>query len=126
VEVFGEHRNLKVSSSLTHGSSIRADSCNCWHDWSTSTDPCLAALIGRPLLLILSLSSPHQLNQLAHCLVAPLASSPPPGRSQLTSTLAAASLHSYDEAAWTISPAPGAEEVDWSALGLRSWEHALR
>jgi uncharacterized RDD family membrane protein YckC len=41
-------------------------------------------------------------------------------------TLAAASLHSYDETAWTISPAPRPEEVVWPSLGLRTWELSVR
>ncbi|WIA40901.1 hypothetical protein OEZ86_004562 [Tetradesmus obliquus] len=47
-------------------------------------------------------------------------------RRQLVATLAAASLHSYDEAAWDISPAPAPQEVLWHAVGLRSWEVSLR
>eukprot|EP00882_Tetradesmus_deserticola_P033825 GHRQ01038674.1.p2 GENE.GHRQ01038674.1~~GHRQ01038674.1.p2 ORF type:complete len:261 (+),score=137.76 GHRQ01038674.1:44-784(+) len=47
-------------------------------------------------------------------------------RRQLVSTLAAASLHSYDEASWAISPAPAPQEVIWKAVGLRSWEVSLR
>jgi hypothetical protein len=40
-------------------------------------------------------------------------------RRQLVSTLAAASLHSYDETSWDISPAPGPHEMLWPAVGLR-------
>jgi hypothetical protein len=40
-------------------------------------------------------------------------------RRQLVSTLAAASLHSYDETSWAISPAPGPQEMLWPAVGLR-------
>jgi hypothetical protein len=47
-------------------------------------------------------------------------------RSQLTATLACSSLHSYDEAAWSIGPAPQPQEVEWGALGVRTWELVLR
>lgn len=47
-------------------------------------------------------------------------------RSQLTATLACSSLHSYDEAAWSIGPAPQPQEVEWGPLGVRTWELVLR
>lgn len=56
----------------------------------------------------------------------PLPPASAPHRDQLTATLAAASLHSCDETAWSISPAPAPVELVWSALGLRTWELGLR
>eukprot|EP00879_Flechtneria_rotunda_P006438 GHRR01006767.1.p1 GENE.GHRR01006767.1~~GHRR01006767.1.p1 ORF type:complete len:1002 (+),score=295.37 GHRR01006767.1:144-3149(+) len=47
-------------------------------------------------------------------------------RQQLVATLAAASLHSYDETAWTINPAPAPQEIVWSNCGLRAWELSVR
>eukprot|EP00878_Enallax_costatus_P004467 GHUV01004707.1.p1 GENE.GHUV01004707.1~~GHUV01004707.1.p1 ORF type:complete len:727 (+),score=178.67 GHUV01004707.1:479-2659(+) len=47
-------------------------------------------------------------------------------RRQLVATLAAASLHSYDESAWNITPAPAPQEIIWDNIGLRSWEIAVR
>ncbi len=41
-------------------------------------------------------------------------------------TLAAASLHNYDETTWAITPAPAPGELLWSATGLRTWEVSLR
>lgn len=40
-------------------------------------------------------------------------------RRQLVATLAAASLHSYDEAAWSVTPAPAPQELLWPSLGMR-------
>lgn len=50
----------------------------------------------------------------------------PACRGQLVATLASASLHSYDETAWNISPAPGPDELLRPALGIRTWELSLR
>jgi hypothetical protein len=39
---------------------------------------------------------------------------------------AATGLQSYDEAAWRVQPAPGADEVLWGALGLRLGQRLWR
>lgn len=36
-----------------------------------------------------------------------------------TQTLASAAMHSHDETAWRVQPAPGPDEIVWANLGMR-------
>eukprot|EP00879_Flechtneria_rotunda_P009450 GHRR01009893.1.p2 GENE.GHRR01009893.1~~GHRR01009893.1.p2 ORF type:complete len:191 (+),score=19.94 GHRR01009893.1:70-573(+) len=65
--------------------------------------------------------NPEQPSETAFCCL-----NVPFSRQQLVATLAAASLHSYDETAWTINPAPAPQEIVWSNCGLRAWELSVR
>jgi hypothetical protein len=41
-------------------------------------------------------------------------------------TAAAAGMHSHDECAWRVQPAPGTDEIVWSNLGMRHWQRVVR